>query len=315
MNTAYLFPGQGSQHVGMGHALYEQQPLARAVFDQADQLLGFPLSTLCFHGPDEDLTDTVNQQPALFTTSLAAWAVIQNDATYPPAGAVAGHSMGELSALVAAGSMSFADGLKLVRRRGELMKAAGEVEPGAMAAILGLEAEIVTQVCNQATADTHRPVQIANDNCPGQIVISGDKTALERAVFLASSAGARKVVVLPITIAAHSPLMATAAQEFAAAVAATPIISPQIPIVGNLTGRFMHTPQEIREELTGQLTGGVQWTASMRFLRSQGVETFIEVGPGDVLTNLMKRIDRQAMRKAYHYHDDQLPSARERQQA
>jgi len=299
VNTAYLFPGQGSQHVGMGQALYAQQSRARAVFDQADELLGFALSALCFHGPEADLTDTVNQQPALFTTSMAAWAIIQAEDTWPPAGAVAGHSMGELSALTAAGSMSFAAGLRLVRRRGELMKAAGETEPGAMAAILGLDTKLVAAACAQASAETNRPVQIANDNCPGQVVISGDKLALEKAVATAKIAGARKVVILPITIAAHSPLMATAAEEFALAVDQTPINPPHTPIVGNLTGRFLHTPEEIRAELTGQLTGGVRWTDSMRFLRSQGVDTFVEVGPGDVLTKLMKRIDRQTTRKTF----------------
>ncbi len=299
MNTAYLFPGQGSQHVGMGQALYAQWPQARAVFDQADALLGFSLSTLCFHGPEAELTDTVNQQPALFTTSMATWAIIQAEETWPPAGAIAGHSMGELSALVAAGSMAFADGLRLVSRRGELMKAAGEAEPGAMAAVLGLDTDLVAAACAQASAETNRPVQIANDNCPGQVVISGDKVALEKAVVAAETAGARKVVILPITIAAHSPLMATAGVEFARAVADTPITAPQTPVVGNLTGRFMHTPEAIRAELTGQLTGGVRWTDSMRFLRAQGVDTFVEVGPGDVLTKLMKRIDRQATRKTF----------------
>ncbi len=297
--TAYLFPGQGSQHVGMGQTLYEREPAARAVFDQADELLGFPLSRLCFEGPEAELTDTVNQQPALFVTSLAAWQVIQQQEEWPPAAFVAGHSLGELSALAAAGSLSFADGLALVRRRGELMKAAGQQEPGAMAAILGLDIEVVAEVCHAAQEKTGRPVQIANDNCPGQAVISGDKEALAEAMAGAQAAGARKVVELAITIAAHSPLMASAATAFAEAVANTPIQPPQIPVVVNLTAKPAATPEEIRAELTGQLTGGVQWTNSMRYLLQEGVETFIEVGPGDVLTSLMKRIDRKAERRAF----------------
>ncbi len=285
--------------MGMGQTLYEREPAARAVFDQADELLGFPLSRLCFEGPEAELTDTVNQQPALFVTSLAAWQVIQQQEEWPPAAFVAGPSLGELSALAAAGSLSFADGLALVRRRGELMKAAGQQEPGAMAAILGLDIEVVAEVCHAAQEKTGRPVQIANDNCPGQAVISGDKEALAEAMAGAQAAGARKVVELAITIAAHSPLMASAATAFAEAVANTPIQPPQIPVVVNLTAKPAATPEEIRAELTGQLTGGVQWTNSMRYLLQEGVETFIEVGPGDVLTSLMKRIDRKAERRAF----------------
>jgi [acyl-carrier-protein] S-malonyltransferase len=299
MKTAYLFPGQGSQHVGMGRALYEREPAARAVFDQADELLGFSISALCFHGPEEKLTDTVNQQPALFTTSLAAWAVLQERGDWPPADYVVGHSMGELSALAAAGSLAFADGLALVRRRGVLMKEAGERRSGAMAAILGLDTPVVEEACAAAGRQIGRPVQIANDNSPGQVVISGDRDALQAAMDLAAAAGARKVVLLPITIAAHSPLMASAAEAFARDVAATPVSAPNMPVIANLTAGPLQKPAEIRAELAGQLTGGVQWTASMRYLREQEVETFVEVGPGDVLDKLMKRIDRAAVRQRF----------------
>ena len=295
MSKAFLFPGQGSQQVGMGQALYERVPEARAVFDEADARLGFSLSALCFTGPDEELTDTVNQQPALFTTSLAMHAALLAERSEPPA-FVAGHSLGEFSALAAAGCLSFAAGLALVRRRGELMKAAGEREPGAMAAILGLDLPQVADLCAQATAQNGRPVQVANDNCPGQIVISGDKGALETAVDLALAAGARKTVVLPITIAAHSPLMASAAADFATAVDATPIQPPAIPIIGNVTARPLTTPEAIRTELKAQLTASVLWADSMRYLITQGVCTVVEVGPGDVLLSLMKRIDRQVER-------------------
>lgn len=298
MLTAYLFPGQGSQSVGMGKAWYEAEPSARAVYEQADELLGFALSTLCFEGPEDELTDTVNQQPALFVTSLAAWQLIQ-EKDWPKADFVAGHSLGELSALTAAGSLSFADGLALVRKRGELMKAAGERKPGAMAAILGLDASQVESICQEASAETGHPVQLANDNCPGQIVISGDKVALEKASELCQAAKARKVVTLPITIAAHSALMASAAHDFTQAILATDIQPPSIPVIANVSGQPLTTVDAIQKELTDQLTGSVQWTSSMQYLRQQGVDTFIEVGPSDVLTKLMKRIDRKATRKKF----------------
>jgi [acyl-carrier-protein] S-malonyltransferase len=279
----------------MGHDLYQVDPAARAVFDQADEQLGFALSQLCFAGPLEELTDTVNQQPALFVTSIAMLRVMQAHDWQPPA-FMAGHSLGELSALTAVGSLSFSDGLALVRRRGELMKEAGKQAPGAMAAILALDADVVQDVCAQASEATQRPIQIANDNCPGQIVISGDATALDEAMKLAQEAGARKVVKLPITIAAHSPMMASAAAEFGAAVAATPITAPTVPIIGNVTGRPLATPEAIRTELKAQLTSAVAWTESMTYLLAQGVDTFVEVGSGDVLLSLIKRIDRQANR-------------------
>ncbi|MFW5940346.1 MAG: ACP S-malonyltransferase [Chloroflexota bacterium] len=299
MSTAYLFPGQGSQHVGMGRDLYQREPAARAVFDQADDLLGFPLSRLCFDGPQETLTDTVNQQPALFVTSLAAWAVIRERDEWPAPAYLAGHSLGEFSALTAAGALTFADGLALVRRRGELMKAAGDENPGAMAAILALDEELVQAVCRQAQEKTGRPVQLANDNCPGQAVISGDEQALQEAMQLARDAGARKVVRLPITIAAHSPLMRSAADSFARTVQNTPIAGATIPVVANTSAQPMTTPEEIRGELIAQLTGNVRWAESMRFLRQEGVQSFVEVGPGDVLTSLMKRIDRKAQRVTF----------------
>ena len=295
MSIAYLFPGQGSQEVGMGRELYEKKATVRALFDEADALLGFSLSTLCFTGPEAALTDTVNQQPALFTTSMAMLMAVQAEDAPPPA-FVAGHSMGELSALAAAGSLSFADGLRLARRRGELMAQAGERQPGAMAAILALDAATVRQVCAEASQQNGRSVQIANDNCPGQIVISGDKEALHEAVALAQAAGARKVVLLPITIAAHSPLMASASAEFAEAVANTPLKKPEIPIIGNVSAQPLRTVAEIRAELEAQLTASVRWTESMNYLVAQGVTRVMEIGPGDVLLSLMKRIDRKVAR-------------------
>jgi [acyl-carrier-protein] S-malonyltransferase len=295
MGTAFLFPGQGSQHVEMGLDLANRYAAARAVFDQADELLGFSLSSLCFNGPEDELTDTVNQQPALLVTSIAALTAMRAEGWEMPE-YMAGHSLGEFSALVAAGSLTFADGLALVRKRGELMKQAGELNPGAMAAILALDTEKVSAICQQASAQVGKQVQIANDNCPGQLVISGDEAAITLAMSMAEEAGARKVVKLPITIAAHSPLMASAAEAFAEAVDDTPIASPQVPVIANVTAVPLTTVDEIRTELKAQLTSPVRWTESIQYLLAQGVDTFVEVGPKDVLLSLVKRIDRKAKR-------------------
>ncbi len=281
--------------MGMGQDFYQRSPEARAVFDQADAQLGLALSALCFAGPEETLTDTSNQQPALFVVSMAVWQAMKAQGEPAPA-FVAGHSLGEFSALAAAGALSFADGLRLVRRRGELMKAAGEREPGAMAAILGMDTAVIRQLCAQVRDETGRAVQIANDNCPGQIVISGDKAALARAMALAQTAGARKVVKLPISIAAHSPLMASAAAEFAQAVDTAPLQAPQMPVIGNVSARPLTTADDIRAELKAQLTAPVAWTDSINFLVEQGVDTFIEVGAGNVLLGLVKRINRKTKR-------------------
>jgi [acyl-carrier-protein] S-malonyltransferase len=295
MRTAYLFPGQGSQQVGMGQDAYQSSPAAKAVFDEADAVLGFPLSALTFNGPEDQLTDTSNQQPALFTTSVAHWRTLI-ELGWPHPGYLAGHSLGEFSALVAADSIAFSDGLALVRKRGELMKAAGENEPGGMAAILLLDVETVRDLCAQASATAGHPVQVANDNCPGQIVISGDDRALLQAMDLAQQAGARKVVRLPITIAAHSGLMASAAQEFAEAVDATPFRTPDTPVIGNVSALPIRSIDDIRRELKEQLTSPVAWSGSMHYLLGQGIDTFVEVGPGKVLLGLMKRIDRKSKR-------------------
>lgn len=292
-----LFPGQGSQAVGMGKELAERYPAARGIFAEADDLLGFSLSALCFAGPEESLTDTINAQPALLVSSAAALAALQSElGSLPTPTFFAGHSMGEYSALVAAGSIAFADGLRLVRERGRLMKEAGQKAPGLMAAILGLDESVVVQVCAEAQIASGGIAQIANDNCPGQIVISGNRAGMERAMADLEAAGARKVVALAVSIAAHSPLMAPAAAELQAAINATPIAPPVAPIIGNTTATPLISADAIRAELVAQLTGSVRWTASMQHAVDAGVETFVEVGPGDVLNGLLKRIARKSER-------------------
>jgi len=289
-----LFPGQGSQEVGMGAEIAAHSPAAAAIFQQADDILGFSLSQLCFEGPEDTLTDTINVQPALLTAGIAALRAVEEQLGHPvAAAAAAGHSLGEYSALVAAGALSFEDALRLVRERGRLMKLAGEIAPGGMAAIIALDTGKIEAICQQASAESRGPVVIANDNCPGQVVISGDEEALSRAMEMASEAGARKVVRLAVSIAAHSPLMGAVQEEFAAAVAQADIRPPQFPVIANISAQPMTDVDAIRQELVGQLQNSVQWTQSMQYLIGQGNETFIEFGPGKVLAGLMKRIDRR----------------------
>jgi [acyl-carrier-protein] S-malonyltransferase len=289
--TAFLFPGQGSQFVGMGQPLAQASAAARHTFEEADECLGFALSTLCWEGPEAELTDTVNAQPALLTHSVAALrALHEKMGEFKPA-FMAGHSLGEISALVAAGAMEFEDGLDLVCKRGEVMKAAGQRAPGGMAAMLGLDAPVLDEVCAEARAVTGGVVQVANDNCPGQVVISGDLASLEKAMEIAKSRGAKRAIKLPVSIAAHSPLMESAVADFTHAVEAVPFISPIPPVVGNIHARPLTDPNALRAELPAQLTFPVRWTESVRFMAGQGVTTFIELGAKDVLTAMLKRID------------------------
>jgi [acyl-carrier-protein] S-malonyltransferase len=283
----------------MARALVERYPSAAAAMAEADAVLGFSLSTLCFQGPEETLTDTINAQPALLASSVAALRALHEALPDLPApAAVAGHSMGEYSALVAAGSLSFPDALRLVRERGRLMKEAGQRSPGGMAAILGLDAVDVVALCVQAADLSGAVVQMANDNCPGQTVISGDNHSLDLAMDLARQAGAKKVVRLAVSIAAHSPLMAPAAAALRQAIEATPIQPPAMPVIGNVHAQPLLTVDAIRADLAGQLTAAVRWTESMRYVADQGLELVVEVGSGDVLTNLMKRIERSVNRLA-----------------
>ncbi len=283
----------------MAQALTEQYPAAAAAMAEADEVLGFGLSHLCFHGPDEVLTDTINAQPALLATSVAALRAVQAELPDLPAPVwAAGHSMGEYSALVAAGSLTYADALHLVRERGRLMQQAGHQAPGGMAALLGLDAPEVAVLCATAAGQTGGVVQVANDNCPGQTVISGDDLSLEAAMELARQAGAKKVVRLAVSIAAHSPLMAPAADALRHAIDATPIRDPQIPVIGNVHALPLRTADAVRADLAGQLTAAVRWTDSMRLLAAEGVTLVLELGSGDVLANLMKRIERSVERLA-----------------
>ncbi len=292
---ALVFPGQGSQYVGMGKALYESSAAARAVFARADEILGFQLSRLCFEGPEEELEDTINAQPAILTVSIASLAALRERAQAMGArltpSFVAGHSLGEYTALVAAGVMEFEDAVRLVRERGRLMKESGSEKPGGMAAIMGLEEDELRQVCDEAAE--LGIVGIANSNSPGQIVISGEIPALERAMQLALERGARKAVRLPVSIASHSPLMQRAAAQFAELVAHIRLYEPQCPIVANITGQLLTNVEDIRREMAGHIVGPVEWTRSVRAMISGGASTFVELGPRKVLTGLISRISPQ----------------------
>ncbi len=289
--TALLYPGQGCQVVGMGRDLAEAFPQARRLYDEADEILGFSLSELCFEGPEGLLNDTINTQPALFVTCLAMQRVLEAEGKLPPPVMVAGHSLGELTALVSAGAMAFDAGLRLVRERGRLMKLAGVQSPGGMAAVLKMDDADVEQACQEAASETGRAVQIANYNSPGQVVISGDSEALARAIERLRERGGRRIIPLAVSIAAHSPLMAGVVEDYRAAVDGTPFRAPDLPIVANISARPVSTADEIRDELAGQLTWPVRWTASMQWMVEQGVTRFVEVGPGDVLGKLMRRIE------------------------
>ena len=293
--TAFVFPGQGSQAVGMGKELAETYPAAKETFEEADSILGFSLSNLMWNGPAEELNETINTQPALYVHSVAAWRTFRlHDPELRPA-TVAGHSLGELSALTASGALSFQDGLRLVRTRGELMKRAGELNPGGMAAILGVDIPVLDQVCAQAST-AGEIVQVANDNCPGQVVISGYKPALERAMAGAKAAGAKRALALAVSIAAHSPLMATIQEEWNAAVDACAMETPQTPVVGNVHAKPMLTAEELRADIKAQMQSRVRWTESVQRMQSNGIQTYIEAGSGEVLLGMIKRIHAESVR-------------------
>ncbi len=294
-DTAFVFPGQGSQFVGMGKDLYDSYPAARTFFEKADEVLEFALSRLCFEGPEDELNDTYNTQPALLVVSAALLELMNAEELNPAY--MAGHSMGEYTALYAAGVLSFEDALRLTRERGRLMKEAGENNPGGMAAIIALSDELVDQICQRATAQhSEKVVQVANYNCPGQVVITGHEEPLLTAMELAQEAKARKVVRLPISIASHSPLMRHAADELKRVVASIDFGAARIPIVGNVTAAPLTEPHEFASELVQQLTNPVRWVESVQLMLTHGVSRFVEIGAGNVLTGLIKRINRKSQR-------------------
>ena len=295
MNTAYLFPGQGSQYVGMGRDLVEEFPEARRCFEEADDALGFSLSAVMFGSGDESaaereaeaLRQTDVTQPALLVHSLAAWAVLQARGAVPAM--TAGHSLGEYSALAAAGALSFTDAVIISRERGRLMAQAGTVRPGTMAAVIGLDDDVVAGACDEVSSTSGHIVQPANFNSPGQVVVSGDVEAVLEAMRHLEKLGARKVVQLPVSGAFHSPLMEDARSGLAEALGLLEIVEPQCPVYLNVTAAPSRDPEEIRRRLLEQLTSPVRWTGIMQNMQRDGAERYVEVGAGKVLSGLVKR--------------------------
>ena len=293
---AFVFPGQGSQYVGMGKSLFDVSETARQVFRRADEILGFALSRMCFEGPEQDLNDTINAQPAILTVSIACLNAMRE--RWQAMGQViapqyvAGHSLGEFTALVAADVIDFESALVLVRERGRLMKENGSERPGGMLAVLGLDRDVLEAVVVEAGASG--VITVANANSPGQIVLSGEGPALDRATELARARGATRVVRLPISIASHSPLMARAAAQFGEIVARLPLRQPRIPVVANITGQILTSAEDIRKELADHILKPVQWTASVVEMVARGSAEFLEIGPGQVLSGLIRRISKDA---------------------
>lgn len=298
-SIAFLFPGQGSQAVGMGKDLFERYPVARQTFDEADDALGTQLSQLCFEGPEDQLRLTENTQPAILTVSVAAWRVLGSKGMAEPS-YVAGHSLGEYSAHVAAGTVSFADAVRTVRNRGRYMQEAVPVGTGAMAAILGMKLEVVAEVCEEAAQG--EVCEPANINSPEQIVISGHAAAVDRAVKLAQERGAKRAIVLPVSAPFHCSLMKPAQERLAADLANLEFKSPRIPVICNVDAAAVSDADAARSALVRQVTGSVKWSESMQWLAGQGAQTFIEVGPGKVLCGLMRQIDRS--RKCLNVEDE-----------
>jgi [acyl-carrier-protein] S-malonyltransferase len=290
---AFVFPGQGSQVVGMGRALAAASPAAAAVFAQADEALGEPISNLAFEGPEDQLNRTENAQPALLATSIAYLVAAHERAgatgmTLPNPRFYAGHSMGQYSAMVAASALSLPDGVRLVRERGVRMQASGEGRDGAMAAILGLEDAALPELVRQASA--HGVFAVANRNSPGQVVVSGERAAIEAAAEIAKTLGAKRAIVLPVSVAAHSPLMANAAQAMREVLGGVEFREPSAALLANADAHPILDGDGARAELVEHLTAGVDWVGAIQHMTADGVDTFIEVGPGKVLTNLIKRI-------------------------
>lgn len=288
MKHAYIFPGQGSQFPGMGKNLYDNSAFAKKLFEQANDILGFRISDIMFAGSEEDLRQTKVTQPAIFLHSVIAFKGIEN--IRPEM--VAGHSLGEFSALVACGVLSFEDGLQLVAARAGAMQHACEKEPSSMAAILGLEDEKVEEICVQVTSETGETVVPANYNCPGQLVISGGVRAVEAACQKMKTAGAKRALILPVHGAFHSPYMTPAADELNAAIEKTTFYNPTCPVYQNVAAKAVVAKDEIKKNLIDQLTGAVRWTQSVRAMIVDGASHFTEIGPGKVLQGLVQKIDK-----------------------
>jgi [acyl-carrier-protein] S-malonyltransferase len=287
-SIAFLFPGQGSQSVGMGKDLYDHFPVARAIFEEADEALGTKLSQLCFDGPEDQLQLTENTQPAILTISVAAWRVLEGKGIKPAF--VAGHSLGEYSAHVAAGTISFADAVRTVRNRGKYMQEAVPVGTGAMAAILGMGLDAVGEICAEAAQG--QVCEPANINSPEQVVISGHAAAVERGAKLAKERGAKLAKILPVSAPFHCSLMRPAQEQLATDLQKLNFSAPHIPVVSNVYARPVEEAEAAREALVRQVTGSVRWSESIQWLIQRGVQTFVEVGPGKVLFGLMRQIDR-----------------------
>jgi [acyl-carrier-protein] S-malonyltransferase len=290
--TAFLFPGQGAQHVGMGKAIVEKSTAARALFEQASEILGYDLGKLCFEGPSEKLDTTEVSQPAIYVTSLACLEILkaENPAAVEACSITAGLSLGEYTALVFAGAMSFADGLRVVQKRGQAMQAAADATPSGMVSILLLDREKVLELCRQAS--DIGPIQIANNLCPGNIVVSGSKAACEKIAGLAPGANGR-AIPLSVAGAFHTDIMRPADQQLAAALANVELKTPRIPVISNVDAVPHSDPAEIRDILVRQVLNPVMWEDSIRSMLAQGVTQFYEIGPGKVLKGLMKRIERK----------------------
>jgi [acyl-carrier-protein] S-malonyltransferase len=286
---AFLFPGQGSQAVGMGRELSERFPIAKSTFAEADEALGFSLSNLCFEGPEEDLRLTENTQPAILTVSVAAFRVLEERGVRPAL--AAGHSLGEWSAHVAAGTLSFADAVRAVKARGRAMQQAVPAGKGAMAAVLMLDPGQVAEACAEAAAATGQVVAAANLNSPGQTVISGEAAAVEKAAAICKAKGARRTVMLPVSAPFHCALMQPAQEEVARVLDGIALHDPKVPVAANVTGKMVTTAAEAKDALIRQVTGTVRWVDCVRALVAAGADTFVEAGPGKVLTGLMKQID------------------------